>query len=246
MEGERLTKSQRRALAREEKSKQREGGERTKKVRNWIIGIVLVGVFLFGSYKFVGWINTPQDDLGPVSIEVSSDEWIKGNPEGEVTLIEFSDFQCPACKNYAPIMQKLGDELGADLRIVYRHLPLVSIHKNAIPSAKAAEAAGIQGKFWEMHDKLFDKQDEWIDDSKPSDKFEEYAGEIGIDIEKFKADYESEEVKNAVNSDLASANSLRLSSTPTFVINGRVIESPRSYDDFKRLIENEIRGYSVE
>jgi protein-disulfide isomerase len=246
MEEEKLTKSQRRALAREEKSKLREGGERTKKVRNWIIGIVLVGGFLFGSYKFVGWINTPQDDLSPVSVEVSSDEWIKGNPDAQTTLIEYSDFQCPACKTYYPLINRLADELGDDLRIVYRHLPLISIHKNALPSARAAEAAGVQGKFWEMHDKLFDKQDDWIDDSKPSDKFEEYAGEIGLDIEKYKGDYESEEVKNAVNSDLASANSLRLSSTPSFFLNGKLIESPRSYEDFKSLIENEIRGYSVE
>ncbi len=246
MEGEKLTKREKRALAKEEKRKIRERSERTKKIRNWFIGLlVIIGLF-FGGYRFLQWINTPQPEATQTEIEVIGDEWIKGNPEASITLVEYSDFQCPACKNYAPLVKRLSEELPDDLRIVYRQYPLTSIHKNAFASAKASEAAGKQGKFWEMHDLLFENQDSWSADSSPEDKFEGYASEIGLEIEQFKADYDSDEAKDAVNEDIATANRLGLSSTPSFTLNDRKIESPKSYDAFKGLIEDEIRDYSIQ
>lgn len=246
MEENQLTKRERRALAKEEKKREHLKSARAGKIKKWSFWLLIILALIFGGYKLVKWINTPQEQVAPVSVTLGEDEWSKGNPQAEVTLIEYSDFQCPACKTYYPLIRRLSEEKGDELRIVYRHLPLVSIHKNAIASAKAAESAGRQGKFWEMHDQLFNKQDDWADDSKPEDKFESYAGEIGLDLEKFKSDYESSEVENDVNSDLTAANSLRLNSTPSFILNGRKIENPRGYDEFKKIIEDEIRGYSLE
>lgn len=246
MEGEqKLTKKERRELAKEVKAKAREKVERSKTLRNWVIGLLFVAGLFYGGYKLVNWIKTPQDSA-PVSVELSGNEWSKGNQEAQVILVEYSDFQCPACKSYYPIVKKITEDFGQDVRFVYRHLPLVSIHKNAFSAARAAEAAGAQDKFWEMHDKLFENQDIWVGDASPEDKFEQYADEIGLDVEKFKADYDSDEVKNNINSDLTAANSLRLNSTPSFILNGKKIENPRSFEDFKSMLEDEIRGYSLQ
>ena len=246
MEEEKLTKRERRMLAKEDKQKEREKSARAGKIKKWIAWFLVVFALIFGGYKLVVWINTPQDEQAPATVTLGENEWSKGNPQADVILIEYSDFQCPACKTYYPLIRRLSEELGDELRIVYRHLPLVSIHKNAIAAASAAEAAGRQEKFWEMHDKLFDNQDNWADDSNPDDKFKSYAAELELDLEKFISDYESSEVKNDVNSDLTAANSLRLNSTPSFVLNGRKLQNPRGYDDFKKVLEDEIRGYSLE
>lgn len=246
MEEEKLTKREKRALAKEEKKKEQMRRERSGKLSKIVIGLLILAGLGYGGFRFFQWINAPQPEVTQAEIDVAGDEWIKGNPEASVTLVEYSDFQCPACKNYFPLVKRLSEELPQDLRFVYRQYPLTSIHRNAFASAKASEAAGKQGKFWEMHDLLFENQDSWSTDSNPDDKFEGYAGEIGLDIEQFKTDYDSDEVKDAVNEDITTANRLGFSSTPSFTLNGRRIENPRSYDALKQLIEDEIRGYSIE
>lgn len=245
-EDKQLTKKEKRALAKEEKRRAREQKERTGKLQKIVIGLLILAGLSYGGYRLVRWINAPQPEIAQAEIEVAGDEWIKGNPQASVTLVEYSDFQCPACKNFSPLVRRLSDEFSDDVRVVYRQLPLISIHRNAFDAAKASEAAGRQGKFWEMHDKLFENQDKWESDSSPEDKFEEYAKELGLDLDRYKADYDSDEVKDDVNSDVSTANRLGLSSTPSFILDGRKIENPRSYDDFKSLIEDEIRGYTLE
>lgn len=246
MEEVRLTKRERRALAKEEKKTQHLKSVRAGKIKKSTVWLLLILALIFGGYKLIKWINTPQEQQGPVSVALGENEWSKGNPQADVTLIEYSDFQCPACKSYYPLISKLSEEYSQDIKIVYRHLPLVSIHKNSLAAASAAEAAGRQGKFWEMHNLLFENQDDWADDSSPEEKFESYAGELELDLDKFKLDYESSEVKNDINSDLRAANSLRLTSTPSFILNGKRLVNPRGYEDFRSLIEDEIRGYKLE
>ena len=153
-----LTKRERRMLAKEDKQKEREKSAKAGKIKKFTAWLLIIAALLFGGYKLVKWINTPQDEQAPATVTLGENEWSKGNPQADVILIEYSDFQCPACKTYYPLIRRLSEELGDELRIVYRHLPLVSIHKNAIVAASAAEAAGRQGKFWEMQDKLFDNQ----------------------------------------------------------------------------------------
>ncbi len=157
------------------------------------------------------------------------------------TLVEYSDFQCPACAAYYPVVKQLTKEFSQDLHFTYRYFPLSSIHKNARISAQAAEAAGKQNKFWEMHDLLFENQSEWSALSDPKEKFKEYAKFLGLDMEKFQQDLGSKEVKDKVESDYQSGLSLGVNATPTFFLNNQKITNPRSYEEFKTKIEETLK-----
>ncbi|MBE7468882.1 MAG: hypothetical protein DPW09_07285 [Anaerolineae bacterium] len=153
---------------------------------------------------------------------VSDQEWSKGPANAPVTVIEYADFQCPGCAGIFPTVEKLRADYGDDLRIVFRHFPLLTIHDKAMLTAEAAEAAGAQGKFWEMHDLLFERQDTWS--STPQEDMVEvlvgYAQEIGLeDMDQFKADLEKHTYQAKVQAAYDSAVNSQLSSTPSFVIN---------------------------
>lgn len=139
---------------------------------------------------------------------------------GSVTLVEFSDFQCPACLAVQEPLSELLKKYDGKVEFVYRHFPLTTIHKNALPAAYAAEAADVQGKFWEMHDRLFEKQGEWSGLADPKEKFIEYATEIGLDKDKFVADLGSQSTKDSVGVDILASNRYALKGTPTFFVNG--------------------------
>jgi protein-disulfide isomerase len=174
--------------------------------------------------------------LIPTTAAVSENDWIKGSLDASVTLIEYSDFQCPACKTYDPFVQRLTDEFGDELLFVYRHLPLHQIHPNAEAAAWAAEAAGQQGVFWEMHGILFERQSEWEDARNPEDLFVVYAETLGLDVEQFRADMKSDAVQDKVRADENSAIQARIQSTPTFFLNGEQIQISSRYEDLKQLI----------
>lgn len=239
MEEDTLTKKEKRAVAKEQKKKERKKKDLFGKVKKIaVLGLVVAGV-IFGGSKIINWFKTPVE-IPEGATEVTESDWLKGNREAPVTLIEYSDFQCPACGAFVPIVERLLEEYPDNLKLVYRHFPLVQIHRNAIDAARAAEAAGKQGKFWEMYDKLFEMQDDWSEDGSPKDKFESYAEELELDKDKFEDDFKSKEVEDEVNNDLFMANRLRLNSTPTFFLNGVQLKEPRGYGDLKSLIDKEI------
>lgn len=143
---------------------------------------------------------------------------------GPVTIVEFSDFQCPACLAVQDPLKQILKKYEGKVEFVYRYFPLTSIHKNAQISAQAAEAAGLQGKFWEMHDLLFSKQKEWEGMTDPKERLAEYAEQAGMDKDKFASELESQGVKDAVAKDLLDATRYSLSGTPTFFVNGVKVE----------------------
>jgi len=158
-----------------------------------------------------------------------------------VTLIEYGDLQCPACKSYFPIVNQIKAEYGDDITFQFRHFPLNQIHPHAFQAARAAEAAGKQGKFFEMHDLMYENQDSWSNLSEVTTVFESYAQQLGLDLEKFKADVASAEVAADINADVKAGQEIGANSTPTFVINGRKIEkNPTTFESFKELIDAEI------
>ncbi len=209
----------------------------------WVVGfaVLLVGAI------FAMWASGRNSAIPPTApivqenadISVNENDHIKGSPNGVITLVEFSDFQCPACKAYAPILSELSRQFPDDLRIVYKHFPLRSIHPGAEPAARASEAAALQGRFWDMHDILFENQDAW--GRAPSrNLFEKYAGDIGLDTEQFKRDYDSSIVRDKVTADSALSAELGLNSTPSFYLNGRKINNPLSVEEFADLIRAEL------
>jgi Na+/H+ antiporter NhaA len=141
---------------------------------------------------------------------------IRGPDEAAVTLLEYGDFECPYCGQAEPIVRELLQSYGADLRYVFRHLPLADVHPNAQMAAEAAEAAGAQGKFWEMHDLLLDHQDAL---NPPA--LHRYADELGIDVDRFWEDVRTREYAPHVAEDVRTADESGVAGTPTFFINGR-------------------------
>lgn len=144
-----------------------------------------------------------------------------GPANAPVTLEEFGDFQCPPCGRLHPVVQKIEKDYGDRLRFVFRHYPLQQIHKNAFTAARAAEAAGMQGRFWEMHDLIFDNQAQWAESPEPRTVFMDYARRAGLNVEKFRTDMESQAAADRVMADMQRGNSLGVSGTPTFIVNGR-------------------------
>lgn len=242
MEQNTLTKREKRQLAKEEKRKEKQKAGLIRNLRNWSIGLLVVGVLVFGGYRAWKWASTPVEtvDVGDV-LEVTQDDWIKGNPEAQITIVEYADYQCPACASYQSPLKRIVEEYSDSVKVVYRHFPLVTIHSNAFNAAKASEAAGNQDKFWEMHDMLYEKQEDWSDDKDAKDKFFGYAEDLELDIEKFKSDFDSSEVKERVEKDLFDGQRLGVSGTPTFYMNGEKLNGIKGFDDFASRI-NELLG----
>lgn len=149
---------------------------------------------------------------------------IRGNPNAQVTLEEFGDFQCPPCGSFAGFAEELLKEYDSRLRIVFRHFPLTA-HEHAREASLAAEAAGIQGRFWEMHDLLYREQATWSKAPNARELFESYAGTIGLSVDQFKKDMDGEQAKARVDSDQARAESLEIKVTPSLYINGQPVDA---------------------
>jgi protein-disulfide isomerase len=158
----------------------------------------------------------------------------RGPEDAKVTIVELSDFQCPFCSRVKPTLKQLLGDYPDDVQIVFKHLPL-DFHTKAPAAHAASEAAHKQGKFWEMHDKIFSNQAEMA-----PEKYEQYAAEIGLDVERFKKDAASAEIKQRVDADKKEAASLGVTGTPSFFINGRYLSGAQPVDAFKRLIDEEL------
>lgn len=159
-----------------------------------------------------------------------------------VVFIEYGDFQCPACGAYHPILKELKSKYAGVIAFQFRHFPLESLHKNARAASRAAEAAGMQGKFWEMHDMLFENQQAWQDTNDPVSLFDSYAQSIGVsDMAKFSTDYRSSSVNDVINADLNEGRALGATSTPTFVLDGKKLdENPNGFEPFAELLDKAI------
>lgn len=160
----------------------------------------------------------------------------QGNPNSKVVVTEFGDYQCPACGAWFPFLHdSLLPAYQDKILFVFKNYPL-SMHKNAQAAAQAAEAAALQNKFWEMHDKLYVTQKEWENDSDPTGRFEGYARDLGLDVTKYKNDFNSDAVKNTIKADVALGDKLGLPGTPTFLING-VVQNPQSFKELQDAID---------
>jgi len=172
--------------------------------------------------------------LEPTRYEVAAEGPSRGPDDARVTIIEFSDFQCPYCKRAIPIIDELVEKYPEDLRIVYRHLPLAS-HSRARPAAEASVCADGQGKFWEYHDTLFANNRKLSDDDLTG-----YASEIGLDLDLFKQCLISPETRETVQSDMDAARTAGISATPAFLVNGVLISGAKPVNEFIQVIDSEL------
>jgi protein-disulfide isomerase len=159
---------------------------------------------------------------------------IRGRKDAPVTIVAFSDFQCPFCARVNPTLAQINQAYPEKVKIAFKHLPL-RIHPDAPAAHAAAESAHRQGKFWEMYDKIFANQRE----IKP-DKLREYAKELGLDLVNFDKDVASPDVKKRIDSDSQEAEKLGVSGTPAFFINGRYLSGAQPFESFKKVIDEEL------
>lgn len=164
----------------------------------------------------------------PVVVEPSAH--VRGPANAPVTIEEFSDFQCPTCGRMHPVIKQLLAKYPQQVRLVFRHYPLATIHRHARESARAAEAAGAQGRFWEMADLLYEKQAEWSKAEQARPFFVQYAQSLGLDTARFQRDIDDTAVAMRVVNDERRALSRRLGGTPTFIVNGRELKFEESSD----------------
>ena len=239
-----LTKKERRELGRQKRepeSMQYNRRRAKKRAILWLGIIALIGGAVFGMIKLAG--RTPASQTALLASAVSASDWIRGNRDSKVVLVEYSDFQCPACKIFYSLLKDIQGKYGDKLELVYRNFPL-SYHADAMLAAQAAGAAGKQGKFWEMHDMLFENQDIWAGQSNADamKTFTSYALALDLNIDQFKNDLNSTEIKVKIEDDSQGGIESGIDATPTFFLNGEKLPPPTSYGDFENTIVQAINA----
>ncbi len=201
------------------------------------LGIILLVIAILGGglYFIKKSKTTTPVDLTSIEGDKTT-EHARGDLASKVTIVEFADFQCPACGAEFPIIEQLNKDYGSKIKFVFRHFPL-SMHPNAIPAAVASEAANEQGKFWEMYSALYAHQLDWSKTPNPRETFIGYAKDIGLDVSAFTKAYDANQYENRIKTDLESGNALGVNATPTFFINGKKIVGGMTLEKFKSEID---------
>ena len=190
--------------------------------------VALVGLATLGSgamlyrAKRPHVLAIPEDKTKAVKSDAEAPH-IRGNPDAAVTLEEYGDFQCPPCGMVAAFLGQIEKEYDSRLRVVFRNFPL-HMHEHAREAAIAAEAAGLQGRFWQMHDVLYREQETWSKAPNARELFESYAGTIGLDLDQFRKDMDGEKARARVDADRQRGESLGIQLTPTLFINNQPVE----------------------
>jgi len=183
-----------------------------------IVILGLVGLFVFTKQKSVA-------PSSPANTSVSASNHIEGKADSKVKLLVYGDFQCSACEQFYPIEKQVVDKYSNQISFQFRHFPLENLHPNARAASRAAEAAGLQGKFFEMHNMLYQSQAAWRDQSVPLNVFISFANSLNLDVNKFKTDYASENVNAIINADYQAGSKLGVAGTPSYYLNGKLLDN---------------------
>ena len=213
-----------------------------------VIGLVTLIIFIGGVFLFSKGSNStvsntkvnsslliPQNAIATSGF--ANGIYLPATTSATVTLVEFGDYECPACGVYSPLVKQLLTEFAGKVTYVFRNYPLAQ-HKNAPITSYAVEAASLQVKYWEMHEKVYATQSEWSNLSDPKDLLIGYAKDFGMDTTKFTSDLTSTSVKDKVKSDTNDGNTIGITQTPTFYLNGQKITLEGSYDQLRSLVQN--------
>src|SRR5665213_1957372 len=208
-----------------------------------VVILIFVGIFALSGNKSNGSGSSGSGNSSTLT------QHVEGLNKDGITLVEYGDYECPYCGQYFPIVKQVQAEYNDQISFQFRNCPLVNIHQNAFAGARAAEAAGLQNKFWQMHDLLYDQNElsqsnpnssTWVNASDPTTFFNQYAQQIGLNVTKFKTDYASGTVNNLINADTAEGTKLNIQGTPTFFLDGKQISVNESAASFEKLINAEI------
>ena len=209
--------------------------------KNFIITLAVVILGLFGIYFLTSKNDTNKSSPASSTARLSNN--VLGENKKNVVLVEYGDYQCPACAAYYPIIKQLFETYKSDIQFQFRNFPLQQIHQNARAAARAAEAAGKQNKFWEMHDLLYEQQSSWEQSSSANLIFEQYAKQLGLNVDTFKTDFASNEINEIINADFNEVTRLGVESTPTFFLQGKKLDNPpRDLEGWKKLIDEQIKA----
>lgn len=189
----------------------------------------LVAIFAFSGNKAA---KPSSSGAGSVS------QHVQGKNSGKVTLTEYGDFQCPYCGQYYPTLKQIETEFDDKIQFQFRNFPLTNLHPNGFAASRAAEAASLQGKFWEMHDLLYENQQSWSGASATGATtfFAQYASQLGLNVAKFKTDAGSSKVNDIINADMAAGSKLNVQGTPSFFIDGKAVQIGNSVPAFEKVI----------
>lgn len=201
----------------------------------WGVIIAIIVVFV-GIFVLTGNNDSKSNSSG----KGTASQHVSGKGQERVTLVEYGDYQCPYCGQYYPILKQVTEKFNDQITFQFRNFPLSNVHQNAFAASRAAEAAGLQGKFWEMHDKLYENQAAWSASSDPSVFFDQYASQLGLNVETFKKDSASSKVNDIINADMAEGNRLHVTATPTFFLDGKKIEVSQSVAAFEKVLKDAI------
>lgn len=210
-----------------------------KRILFWLGFVVVLGLIIWGlivaSYKD----SSGGGLAGGEPMAISSLDHVRGPENAVVTLIEYADYQCPACAAFYPVVERLILEASTTMRFVTRHFPLQQ-HRNAIIAAQAAEAAGKQGKYWDMAGLLYDNQKSWetLTGSQAQELFKGYAERLKLNIAMYEIDFTNTDIKAKIEADRADGLKIGIKGTPSFFLNGKAISNPQSYVEFKKIIDN--------
>jgi protein-disulfide isomerase len=197
-----------------------------------------IGIFMVTSKKDSPSINS---DSKTGSSQVLSSNTIGKNTKN-VTLLEYGDFQCPACAAYHPLIKEVIKKYENEISFQFRNFPLQDIHQNARAASRAAEAAGKQNKYWDMHDLLYEQQKSWETSNSAKTIFEGYAKQLGLNLDTFKKDFASSEVNAIINADFDEGQKQGVNSTPTFFLQGKKLEkAPQDLEGFSKIIDKAIK-----
>jgi protein-disulfide isomerase len=218
-----------------------------------LVIVVLGGIFILSSNK----ASAPSSSGSSNSNKPT--EHIEGQGSTGVKLVEYGDYECPVCEAYYPTVKQVQSIYNQRIFFQFRNLPLTQLHPNAFAGARAAEAAALQNKFWQMHDLLYDNQNSWSQASSPQSFFVSYAKQLGLNVNRFKQDYASAQVNNSVNADLGqfpkdykaatgAYDPTKNEATPTFFLDGKYVSNDKLVDSnnapsisqFEKVINAEI------
>ncbi len=187
--------------------------------------VIFAGIFIFSQH------SSNKSNGSPSAAQPSNH--VIGDGTKNVTLVEYGDYQCSACEGFEPMIEQVRTAYGKDIHFQFRNLPLSALHPNAFAAARAAEAASLQNKFWEMHDALYNQTNwqAWTVSSSPIDLFKVYAQQLGLDVNKFQSDFASEKVNSVIQADLGAFKKTgQQQATPSFFLDGTYLDNTKLLD----------------